>query len=166
MARLVGLPGEGLLCDLGARASQSPSLLSLLATKTSAAVFSSHFAEETGALGLCSIRSWESPMSARLPNPSSHPITTSQGSRESDGAAFEPGVGLDFPEKWNWKQLGNNSAVLLSKDGQHWPRAVLPCKRLQWALHLYTCVSAKTGFKVPCRTPNTPGARGPPSLPQ
>lgn len=53
MARPVGLLGEGLLCDLGALASQSPSLLSLFATKTSGAVFSSHFAEETGALGLC-----------------------------------------------------------------------------------------------------------------
>lgn len=40
-------------CDLGTRASQSPLLLSLLATKPSVAVFSSHFAEETGALGLC-----------------------------------------------------------------------------------------------------------------
>ena len=56
MAWLVGLPGGGAsleACDLRARALQSPLLSSLLTTKTSAAVFSSHFAEETGAPGVC-----------------------------------------------------------------------------------------------------------------
>ena len=66
-----------------------------------------------GPRGFAKIPSWESPTSGWLQHPSSRPITTSQGSRDSDGAAFEPGVGVDFPEKWNGKQLGNNSAVLL-----------------------------------------------------